>query len=146
MGDELGSLDFRMDPSLVADPYAWRAGLRALADVQVSAGQNVMVMVGAANGDPWLLEVPGGLRIDRPNITELLACGRGIHACPGTSLARVEARMSLERLLDRIGEVHIDESAHGPKGVRRYEWEPTLFLRRLKALHLEFMPIEGGRP
>ena len=49
---------------------------------------------------------------------------------------------SLERLLDRLGDITIDESMHGPADSRRYEWEPTFLLRRLKALHIEFTPIE----
>ena len=32
----------------------------------------------------------------------------------------------------------IAESAHGPKGARRYAYEPTYLLRGLQALHLEF--------
>ena len=113
-------------------------------ELEVRAGANVMVMVGAANRDPRHFEAPADLRLDRPNVTEHLAFGRGIHACPGASLARAEARVSLERVLDRMGDIKIDESAHGPTGARHYEWEPTFLLRRLKALHLEFTPVEGA--
>jgi cytochrome P450 len=115
-----------------------------IGDVEVPAGSNVMVMVGAANRDPRRFPAPDELHLDRPNVTEHVAFGRGIHACPGASLARVEARVSLERLLDRLGDIRIDDSAHGPAGARRYEWEPTFLLRRLKALHLEFTPIGGA--
>ena len=115
-----------------------------IGDVGVPAGTNVMFMVGAANRDPRRFEAPDELRLDRPNRGEHLAFGRGIHACPGASLARVEARVSLERLLDRLDDIKIDESVHGPADGRRYEWEPTFLLRRLKALHVEFTPIEGS--
>jgi cytochrome P450 len=117
----------------------------AVGGLEVPAGTTVMVMVGAANRDPRHFEAPAELRLDRPNVTEHLAFGRGIHACPGASLARAEARVSLERLLDRMEGIRIDESAHGPEGARRYDWEPTFLLRRLKALHLEFAPTTGGR-
>jgi len=113
-------------------------------DIEVPAGSNVMVMVGAANRDPRHFEAPEELRLDRPNVGDHLAFGRGIHACPGLSLARVEARVSLERVLERLGDVRIDESAHGPADDRRYEWEPTFLLRRLRTLHLEFTGVEGG--
>ena len=113
-------------------------------ELEVRAGANVMVMVGAANRDPRHFEAPADLRLDRPNVAEHLAFGRGIHACPGASLARAEARVSLERILDRMGDIRIDGSAHGPTGARHYEWEPTFLLRRLKALHLEFTPVEGA--
>jgi cytochrome P450 len=112
----------------------------AIGDVEVPAGANVLVMVGAANRDPRRFEAPHELRLDRPNIAEHLAFGRGIHACPGASLARVETRVSLERVLDRMRDIRIDESMHGPADARRYEWEPTFLLRRLKALNLEFVP------
>jgi cytochrome P450 len=118
----------------------------AIGGVDIPAGTNVMVMVGAANRDPRRFAEPAELRLDRPNVLEHLAFGRGIHACPGAPLARAEARVSLQRVLDRMGDVRIDESAHGPAGARHYEWEPTFLLRRLRALHLEFEPIEGGQP
>jgi cytochrome P450 len=105
-----------------------------------------MIMVGAANRDPHRFEAPHELRLDRPNFLEHVAFGRGIHACPGAPLARIEARVSLERLLDRLGDIRIDESQHGPVDERRYEWEPTWLLRRLKALHLEFTPIGQTTP
>ncbi|MGO8861422.1 MAG: cytochrome P450 [Acidimicrobiales bacterium] len=113
-------------------------------ELEVRAGANVMVMVGAANRDPRHFDAPADLRLDRPNVAEHLAFGRGIHACPGASLARAEARVSLERVLDRMGDVRIDESAHGPREARRYQWEPTFLLRRLNALHLEFTTVEGA--
>jgi cytochrome P450 len=116
-----------------------------IGDLEVPAGSNVMVMVGAANRDPRRFEAPSQLRLDRPNITQHLAFGRGIHACPGASLARVEARVSLDRILDRLGNISIDQSTHGPPGARRYGWEPTFLLRRLKAVHLEFTLLEAGR-
>ena len=108
---------------------------------EVPAGTNVLAMVGAANRDPRRFEDPAELRLDRPNMAEHVAFGRGIHACPGAPLARVEARISLERLLNRLGDIRIDEAAHGTEGERRYEWEPTFLLRRLRALNLRFKPI-----
>jgi cytochrome P450 len=108
--------------------------------VNISAGTNVMVMVGAANRDPRRFQSPAELQLERPNAMEHIAFGRGIHACPGAPLARAEARVSLNCILDRMAEIRIDESAHGPAHARRYEWEPTFLLRRLRALHLEFTP------
>jgi cytochrome P450 len=107
---------------------------------RVPAGRSVLVMVGAANRDPRRFDGPAELRLDRPNLGEHVAFGRGIHACPGAPLARVEARISLERLLDRLRDIRIDEALHGPGPDRRYEWEPTFLLRRLKSLHLRFDP------
>jgi len=111
-----------------------------LGDVELPAGTNVLVMNGAANRDPRRFEDPDDFQLERPNVGEHLAFGRGIHACPGAPLARAEARVALERLLHRLGDIRIDEEQHGPSDARHYEWEPTFLLRRLRALHLEFTP------
>jgi cytochrome P450 len=117
-----------------------------IGDVAIPPGSSVMVMVGAANRDPRRFDAPAELRLDRPNLGEHLAFGRGIHACPGAPLARVEARISLERLLDRLDNIRIDEAVHGPVSDRRFEWEPTFLLRRLKSVHIEFDLVGGRRP
>jgi cytochrome P450 len=109
-------------------------------DVHLPAGANVLVMNGAANRDARRFEEPNEFHLDRPNIGEHVAFGRGIHACPGAPLARAEARIALDRLLDRLDDIRIDAHHHGPPRARTYEWEPTFLLRRLRALHLEFTP------
>ncbi|MGH1553211.1 cytochrome P450 [Streptomyces sp. L7] len=70
--------------------------------MDLPAGTTVMLLNGAVNRDPARFEEPDRFRIDRPNAREHLAFGRGVHACSrGSPLARVEARVSVERLLDR---------------------------------------------
>ena len=49
--------------------------------------------------------------------------------------------MSIERLLDRMADIRISETAHGPAGARRYKYAPTFILRGLRSLHLEFDPV-----
>jgi cytochrome P450 len=71
-----------------------------------------------------------------------MAFGRGAHSCPGGPLARVEGRVSLERILDRIRNIRLDDEQHGPPGERRFRYEPTWVLRGLRRLHLEFDVIE----
>ena len=84
--------------------------------VDIPAGSTVMVLNGAAGRDPRRFEEPDRFRMDRPNAKEHLAFGRGPHACPGGPLARAETRISIERLLARLGDIRISESAHGPVG------------------------------
>src|SRR5438309_1969629 len=72
-----------------------------------------------------------------------IAFGRGIHTCPGAPLARAEARVALERLLDRTTDIRIDERVHGPADARGYHYLPTFILRGLTALHLELTVAEG---
>jgi cytochrome P450 family 150 subfamily A5 len=105
--------------------------------VDIPAGATVMVLNGAANRDPRHFAEPTELHVDRGNAREQLAFGRGVHSCPGGTLARLEGRASVERLLDRTTEIRISEEHHGPAGARRYQYVPTYILRGLAALHLE---------
>ncbi len=108
--------------------------------VDLPAGTTVMLVNAAANRDPRRFDDPGTFDIDRQNARHHLAFGRGIHTCPGAPLARAEARVSIERLLDRTSEIHISEEHHGPADARRYHYVPTFILRGLTRLHLEFTP------
>jgi cytochrome P450 len=109
-----------------------------LAGVPVAAGTTLMLLNGAANRDPRRFERPGEFLLERRDARQHLAFGLGIHVCPGAPLARAEARISIERLLDRMSDIRIAESEHGPNGARRYRYAPTFILRGLQALHLEY--------
>ncbi|MEU5880501.1 cytochrome P450 [Spirillospora sp. NPDC047279] len=112
-----------------------------LGGVDVPAGSTVMVLPGAVNRDPERFECPEEFRLDRTNVRDHIAFGRGAHSCPGAPLARVEARVSLERLLDRLGDFELSEAEHGPAGERRLTYEPTYILRGLNTLHLSYTPL-----
>lgn len=107
-------------------------------DLDVPAGTVVMVLPGAANRDPRRFSDPHEFQLGRANVREHIAFGRGVHSCPGAPLARVEGRVSLERMLDRMGEITIDEDVHGPAGDRRYSYEPTYILRGLTEINVRF--------
>jgi cytochrome P450 len=111
--------------------------------VDIPAGATLMVLNGAANRDPRHFDDPAEFQVDRSNAREHLAFGRGAHGCPGGSLARLEAQVSIKRFLDRTAEIAIAEAHHGPPGVRRYQYVPTYILRGLTQLHLEFTPAEA---
>jgi cytochrome P450 len=108
---------------------------------RIPAGTTVMLLLSAANRDPARFERPHEFLIDRPNAREHLAFARGIHTCPGAALARVEMRISLERLLHRLADIRLDESQHGPPNARRFDYEPTFLLRGLTQLHLEYTAV-----
>ena len=97
-----------------------------------------MVLNGAANRDPRRFDRPGEFQLDRDNSRDHLTFGRGAHACPGGSLARAEARVSIARLLARTEDIRISEEVHGRAGDRRYQYAPTYILRGLQRLELEF--------
>jgi cytochrome P450 len=108
--------------------------------VEIPAGSTVMILNGAANRDPRRFADPAEFDVDRRNSREHLAFGRGIHACPGGPLARSEARVAVERFLDRTDDIRVSDEHHGPAGQRRYRYAPTYMLRGLTKLHLEFAP------
>jgi cytochrome P450 len=72
-----------------------------ISGVPIAEGQFVAVFYGAANRDPEAFEDPETFRVDRPP-AEHLAFGQGIHFCIGAPLARAEARIVLNVLLDRF--------------------------------------------
>lgn len=109
--------------------------------VDIPAGTSVMILPGAANRDPRRFETPEEFRVDRENVREHIAFGRGVHSCPGGPLARVEGRVTVERILDRLADITLAETKHGPAGDRRFDYEPTYLLRGLTELHLEFTPV-----
>ena len=111
--------------------------------VNIAAGTPVMLLNGAANRDPRRFECPAEFRLGRANAQAHIAFGRGAHSCPGGPLARVEARVSLERILDRARDIRFSEEHHGPAADRRFRYEPTWVLRGLSELYLEFTPAEA---
>lgn len=110
--------------------------------VDVPAGTTLMVLNGAANRDPRHFENPQTFDATRANARHHLAFGRGVHTCPGAPLARAEARVAIERILDRTSDIRISERVHGPEGAREYRYLPTYILRGLTHLGLEFTPAE----
>jgi cytochrome P450 len=105
--------------------------------VDIAAGTTVMVLNGAANRDPRKFERAADFEPERANAREHLAFGHGIHFCPGASLARVEGRIALQRMLQRTTDIRVAEEQHGPPDARRYRYMPTYMLRGLQALHVE---------
>jgi cytochrome P450 len=111
-----------------------------IAGVEVPAGTVVTLCLPGGNNDPRHFEQPERFDIDRPNVREHMAFSRGAHFCLGAPLARLEARVAVERLLARLADIGISEAHHGPPGARRYRYEPTYSFRSLSDLHIEFTP------
>lgn len=108
--------------------------------VTVPPGTTIMITTAAVNRDPRKFENPGEFRLGRPSAKDHLAFGRGPHTCPGAALARTETRISLERILARLGNITLDPEHHGPEGARRFRYLPTYVFRALQDLHLRFEP------
>ncbi|MCU1367437.1 MAG: cytochrome [Ilumatobacteraceae bacterium] len=112
--------------------------------LDIPAGTTLMLLMAAANRDPRRFEDPATFDVNRANARQHISFGRGPHTCPGAPLARAEARVSIERLLDQTSAIRISDSEHGPAGSRRFSYVPTFILRGLTRLHLELTPSDAA--
>ncbi len=76
------------------------------ASLEITGGQRLITLVGAANRDPWVYDTPDELRLDRPG-PPALSFGGGIHYCLGAPLAKLEARIMFAKLLRRFPRLHL---------------------------------------
>ncbi len=76
----------------------------------IPAGTKVQLLYAGANRDPRRWEEPEAFRLDRDMGVgnTHVAFGHGIHFCLGAPLARMEARISLERILDQMDDLALD--------------------------------------
>lgn len=74
--------------------------------VTIPAGEKVMVLFGSANHDPDVFPDPERFDITRP-ATNHLAFGSGIHLCLGAPVARLEATLLLQSMLERIDHLEL---------------------------------------
>jgi cytochrome P450 len=95
-------------------------------DVEIPAGQLVLVALLGANHDSRQFEDPDRLDVTRaPN--PHLAFGHGIHHCLGAPLARLEGEIAIGRLLTRFERITLD-----PNIILRYR--NSTLMRGLTAL------------
>ncbi len=90
-----------------------------------------MLSWASANRDEREFEKPDEVDLKRPNLRAHLSFGIGIHHCIGAALARLETRLALETLLLRTRSLRLAQS-------NDFRHVPSLFVRSLKALHIEF--------
>ena len=102
--------------SLVAESLRWSSPLQNLfrtsrcdhevGGTVIPAGARVLVSFAAANRDPNRYPDPDRFVAER-GATDHLAFGGGIHFCLGAQLARLEATVVLEALLERVQAIEL---------------------------------------
>lgn len=77
----------------------------------------VMVIIGSANRDEAAFPDPDTFDIDRDQ-GKSLAFGYGKHYCAGADFGLAEATIGMNAILDRLGDIKLDDSADVPSVIR----------------------------
>ncbi len=77
-----------------------------LSGVKLPKGERLLLLYCSANHDEQRFPAPYSFDIHRDN-RHHLSFGRGIHYCIGATLARLEGRVALETLLDRLPDLRL---------------------------------------
>lgn len=136
-------VDRTLVPALVEEVLRLEApvgGLfrQATTDIEVGgftipAGDHVWVLYASANRDEERFVCPADFDIDRADLKDHIGFGHGQHYCLGAGLARLEATVGTNALLDRLGEIRLGAA-------NDFAYEDSYLLRGLRRLHLEFTP------
>ena len=89
-----------------------------------------MLLWGSANRDAAQFPNADQFTLGRPNIKTHVGYGHGTHFCIGAALARMEARIALQTLVQRYERITLQDSADGLRH------KPSLSIRRLLTLRV----------
>jgi cytochrome P450 len=133
-----GLIEAAVEESLRLEPAAAVIDRYATADVSlggtaVRRGDLVRLSLAGANRDPAVFDNPDRFDLQRRGLRRHLAFAQGPHVCAGVHLARIEARVALRKLLDRLPGLRLD--------VERPAAISGLVFRKPLALHM----IWGGQ-
>nr|WP_047165650.1 cytochrome P450 [Sphingomonas sp. Y57] len=91
----------RWEPVVLIIPRLVSGGDAEIAGTRIPEGADISLITAAANRDPLRYEDPNRLNIHREYKANL-GFGYGLHSCLGVTLARLEAQVTISRVLDRM--------------------------------------------
>jgi cytochrome P450 len=103
----------RWQPPLVMIPRRCTRAVR-LGGVDIAAGRGLNVFIGSANRDEARYADPDHFDVHRPPVPHM-SFGSGPHMCLGMHLARMETRVALDAVLDRLREIRLDPDEPHPQ-------------------------------
>jgi cholest-4-en-3-one 26-monooxygenase len=99
---------------------------------EMRSGEKIMLMFESANFDEAVFGDPDNFRIDR-NPNSHLAFGFGTHFCLGNQLARLELKIMLTRVLERMPDLRLADASRLPL-------RPANFVSGLEEMPVVFTP------
>lgn len=102
-----------------------------LGGVTIPKGAQLQLLYAAGNRDEAAFEESGVFDMKRENAAAHLAFGGGVHFCLGASLARLEARIALETLVERLPDLRL-AAGRPPQRVAHF------FMRGFEHLHVQW--------
>jgi len=122
--------DRSLIPQAIEEILRWRTsamgdtrlvkGKAEIGGVELKDGDRVMVFLAGANRDPSRWDDPNSFDITREQVPHI-TFGAGVHTCIGNGLARAEAQVLMEELLDRVPKFRLADE--------RIDYGPPLFMR-----------------
>jgi|SRR5581483_7944152 len=113
VGADPRRLDAAIEESLRLEPAAavidrYAACDLELGGVRIARGDLVRLSIAAANRDPEVYPDPDRFDVHRTRPRAHLAFAQGPHVCVGVHLARLESRVAVAMLLDRLPGLRLD--------------------------------------
>jgi cytochrome P450 len=96
---------------------------------RIRTGDRVLLVGQSANRDATVFPDADVFDMNRSTQPLHVGFGRGAHACLGAQLARVEARVALPKILERLPDLHVAEPV---------KWKPSLASRAVDGLSVAY--------
>jgi cytochrome P450 len=135
-------------PSAIEETLRYRSPVQAVfrmtngavkvGEQTIQTGQGVVVWLGSANHDESIFPDPEKFDISRaPHGHSHMAFGHGIHFCLGAPLARLEGRIVLRTIIERLNDLELDDGG-GSDNTPVIKPLPSLFFHGVSQLPLRF--------